>query len=236
MGLLLILVKWLFRFNWRNDIRKLHGFEGSGVALDLLVGEFDDTGCDSKKGVVIADFHVCAWSDGGAALANDNATDFCGFTSVQFNAKALTLGIATVACTSTCFFMGHILWRKWDKFVQNAQFVAFNVLKGYTVAHNLSISDSLVEVWYPRCTRNMAKSKEELTAEIEKTLDVLREGIAMHSGNVELVDVDMETGKVSVRFQGMCVGCPMSDMTLKVGIEETLREMVPEVTEVVAVA
>ncbi|MBP9863964.1 NifU family protein [Patescibacteria group bacterium] len=82
----------------------------------------------------------------------------------------------------------------------------------------------------------MAKSKEELTAEIEKTLDVLREGIAMHSGNVELVDVDMETGKVSVRFQGMCVGCPMSDMTLKVGIEETLREMVPEVTEVVAVA
>lgn len=82
----------------------------------------------------------------------------------------------------------------------------------------------------------MAKSKEELTAEIEKTLDVLREGIAMHSGNVELVDVDMETGKVSVRFQGMCVGCPMSDMTLKVGIEETLREMVPEVKEVVAVA
>ncbi len=82
----------------------------------------------------------------------------------------------------------------------------------------------------------MAKSKEELTAEIEKTLDVLREGIAMHSGNVELVDVDMETGKVSVRFQGMCVGCPMSDMTLKAGIEETLREMIPEVKEVVAVA
>jgi Fe-S cluster biogenesis protein NfuA len=81
----------------------------------------------------------------------------------------------------------------------------------------------------------MEKTKEVLKAEIEKVLDILREGIAMHAGNVELVDVDCATGKVSVRFQGTCVGCPMSDMTLKAGIEDTLREMVPEVTEVVAV-
>ncbi len=81
----------------------------------------------------------------------------------------------------------------------------------------------------------MPKSEIELREEIEKVLDVLREGIAMHSGNVELVAVDPVSGKVSVRFQGMCVGCPMSDLTLKAGIEETLREMIPEVTEVVAV-
>ena len=81
----------------------------------------------------------------------------------------------------------------------------------------------------------MAKTKQELSVEIEKVLDTLREGLAMHAGNVELVDVDCETGKVSVRFQGTCVGCPMSDMTLKAGIEDTLREMIPEVTEVVAV-
>jgi Fe-S cluster biogenesis protein NfuA len=81
----------------------------------------------------------------------------------------------------------------------------------------------------------MAKTKDELKVEIEKVLDTLREGLAMHAGNVELVDVEPETGKVSVRFQGTCVGCPMSDMTLKAGIEDTLREMVPEVTEVVAV-
>ncbi len=80
----------------------------------------------------------------------------------------------------------------------------------------------------------MPKSKEELTTEIERVLDIMRPGIQMHSGGVELVDVDMETGKVSIRLQGACVGCPMSDMTLKMGIEETLREMVPEVTEVVA--
>lgn len=81
----------------------------------------------------------------------------------------------------------------------------------------------------------MPKTKEELLAEIEKVLDVLREGIAMHSGNVKLVDVDPESGKVSVEFEGMCVGCPMSELTLKAGIEDTLREMVPEVTEVIAV-
>ena len=81
----------------------------------------------------------------------------------------------------------------------------------------------------------MPKTEPELRQEVEKVLDVLREGIMMHAGNVELVAVDPTTGKVSVRFQGACVGCPMSDMTLKAGIEETLREMLPEVMEVVAV-
>ena len=81
----------------------------------------------------------------------------------------------------------------------------------------------------------MQKTKEELMSEIEKVLDVLRQGLAMHAGNVELVDMDVATGKVSVRLLGTCVGCPMSELTLKAGIEDTVREMVPEVTEVVAV-
>lgn len=79
------------------------------------------------------------------------------------------------------------------------------------------------------------KPKQQLMQEIDQVLDTLREGLAMHSGNVELIDVDMETGKVSVRFQGMCVGCPMSDLTLKAGIEETLMQLIPEVTEVINV-
>lgn len=80
------------------------------------------------------------------------------------------------------------------------------------------------------------KTKEDVKIEIEKVLDMLRMGISMHSGNVELVDVDMETGKVSVRLQGACVGCPMSDLTLKAGIEEAVLQLVPGVTEVVNVA
>lgn len=82
----------------------------------------------------------------------------------------------------------------------------------------------------------MAKTREELMAQIETVLDELRAGLAMHAGNVELLDANPETGLVTVRLLGTCVGCPMSDLTLKAGIEDTLRELVPEVTEVVNVA
>lgn len=80
------------------------------------------------------------------------------------------------------------------------------------------------------------KSKVELHAEVDRALDMVRGGIALHNGGVELVDVDPETGVVKVRMQGMCVGCPMSTLTLKAGIEETVRMAVPEITEVVDIA
>jgi Fe-S cluster biogenesis protein NfuA len=53
-------------------------------------------------------------------------------------------------------------------------------------------------------------------------------------GDVELVDV--EGGVVKVRLQGACKGCPMSQMTLKNGIEKFLKQEVPEVDRVEAVA
>lgn len=81
----------------------------------------------------------------------------------------------------------------------------------------------------------MPKTKEELRLDVENVLQVLRQGLAMHGGNVELVDVDPETGCVSLRLQGACVGCPMSELTLRSGIEETLKEMVPEVTAIINV-
>ncbi len=57
----------------------------------------------------------------------------------------------------------------------------------------------------------------------------------MHGGDVVLVDADPETGVVSVRLEGACVDCPFSGLTIKAGIEETLRERIPEVREVVQV-
>ncbi len=81
----------------------------------------------------------------------------------------------------------------------------------------------------------MPKSVEEVREDVERVLGVLREGLAMHGGNVELVKIDLETGIASVRMQGACVGCPMSEMTLKAGIEETVCQMVPEITQVVRV-
>jgi Fe-S cluster biogenesis protein NfuA len=79
----------------------------------------------------------------------------------------------------------------------------------------------------------MPKTVEEVGEDVERVLVVLREGLAMHGGNVQLVKIDLETGTAFVRMQGACVGCPMSEMTLKAGIEETVCQMVPEIKQVV---
>jgi Fe-S cluster biogenesis protein NfuA len=52
-------------------------------------------------------------------------------------------------------------------------------------------------------------------------------------GDIELVSV--KDGIVSVKLQGHCAGCPMSQMTIKNGVERILKQQVPEVKEVVAV-
>ena len=71
--------------------------------------------------------------------------------------------------------------------------------------------------------------KEKVEAALEKVRPMLQ----ADGGDVELVDV--QDGIVTVRLQGACGGCPMSQMTLKNGIERTLKEHLPEVTEVVSV-
>ena len=70
---------------------------------------------------------------------------------------------------------------------------------------------------------------------IEQCLELVRPRLAMHGGNVEFVDWNEEKGLVSVRFLGGCKGCPLSQMTLKMGIEAVLQEWIPEVKEVIAV-
>lgn len=69
---------------------------------------------------------------------------------------------------------------------------------------------------------------------VEKALDSVRPSLQADGGNVELVDVDEATGVVKVKLVGACGSCPMSQMTLRMGVERVLREQVPEVKEVVA--
>ena len=69
--------------------------------------------------------------------------------------------------------------------------------------------------------------------EIQAVLDQIRPALQADGGDVELVNVN--DGIVSVRLKGACSGCPMSTMTLKMGIERLLREKVPEVKEVVSI-
>jgi len=69
--------------------------------------------------------------------------------------------------------------------------------------------------------------------QIEAVLEKVRPSLIGDGGNVELIDV--KDGTVKVRLTGACAGCPMSAMTLKMGIEEILKTEVPGVQEVVAV-
>ncbi|WP_027717050.1 NifU family protein [Desulfovirgula thermocuniculi] len=69
---------------------------------------------------------------------------------------------------------------------------------------------------------------------VEEVLSKIRPALQRDGGDVELVDVSPE-GVVKVRLKGACGGCPMSTYTLKLGIERSLKQAVPEVKEVVQV-
>jgi Fe-S cluster biogenesis protein NfuA len=68
---------------------------------------------------------------------------------------------------------------------------------------------------------------------VEAALNKIRPSLMADGGNVELVGVD--NGVVKVKLTGACGGCPMSQMTLKMGIERILKKEIPEIKEVVAI-
>ncbi len=70
---------------------------------------------------------------------------------------------------------------------------------------------------------------------VEAALEKVRPALQRDGGDVELVEVT-EDGVVKVRLQGACQGCPMAQMTLQMGIERVLKEEVPDIKSVQAVA
>jgi Fe-S cluster biogenesis protein NfuA len=70
--------------------------------------------------------------------------------------------------------------------------------------------------------------------QVEAALNKIRPALNADGGDVKLIDVS-DDGIVKVQLTGACGGCPMSQMTLKMGIEKTLKEEVPEVKEVVSI-
>ena len=81
-----------------------------------------------------------------------------------------------------------------------------------------------------------ARNTKEMSMKekIEQALAKIRPALQADGGDVELVEVGAD-GVVKVRLQGACGGCPMSQLTLKMGIERILKKEVPEVTAVEAV-
>jgi len=74
----------------------------------------------------------------------------------------------------------------------------------------------------------------DLKEKVEKVLEKIRVNLIADGGNVQLVDITKDK-VVKVRLTGACAGCPMSTITLKMGIEKTLKAEVPEVKSVESV-
>ena len=70
--------------------------------------------------------------------------------------------------------------------------------------------------------------KKQINDELEK----IRPQLQMDGGDVEFVDFNAKTGVLIVSLVGMCATCPMSQITLKQGIEETIVNAIPQVKEV----
>ena len=68
---------------------------------------------------------------------------------------------------------------------------------------------------------------------VEAALEKIRPALRADGGDVELVDI--KDGVVTVKLTGACGSCPMSTMTLQMGVEREVREEVPEVKQLVAV-
>jgi Fe-S cluster biogenesis protein NfuA len=93
-------------------------------------------------------------------------------------------------------------------------------------------------IYFRQCKdRRMPARTSEKTALKERVAHVIgliRPSIQSDGGDIELVDVT-DDGVVQIRFQGECIGCPSSSMTLQHGIEKNLKDRVPEVRSVVPV-
>jgi len=74
----------------------------------------------------------------------------------------------------------------------------------------------------------------DLKKRVQTVIDDLRPLLQADGGDIELVDVQ-EDGLVKVQLKGACQGCPGAAMTLKNGVEQRLKQVVPEVTSVEAV-
>ena len=78
-------------------------------------------------------------------------------------------------------------------------------------------------------------TNEEIRVEIEKALDEIRPFLKSDGGDSSLIDV-LDDKHVKVRLEGACVGCSVNQMTLKAGVETTIKKYVPQIETVENVA
>lgn len=77
-------------------------------------------------------------------------------------------------------------------------------------------------------------TSEEVKINVEKALEEIRPFLESDGGNISLVSID-DDRLVTVRLEGACVGCSVNQMTLKSGVEMTIKKYAPQIEQVVNV-
>jgi Fe-S cluster biogenesis protein NfuA len=76
---------------------------------------------------------------------------------------------------------------------------------------------------------------EELKLNIEKALDEIRPFLQSDGGDISLLAIEEDGKLVKVQLEGACVGCSVNQMTLKSGVEMTIKKYAPQIEEVINV-
>ena len=78
-------------------------------------------------------------------------------------------------------------------------------------------------------------TSEELRLNVEKALDEIRPFLQSDGGDISLLSIENDN-LVKVQLQGACVGCSVNQMTLKSGVEMTIKKYAPQIETVVNIA
>lgn len=76
---------------------------------------------------------------------------------------------------------------------------------------------------------------QEIKLNVEKALEEIRPFLESDGGNISLIEIE-DDKHVKVRLEGACVGCSVNQMTLKAGVETTIKKYVPQIETVVNIA
>ncbi len=79
----------------------------------------------------------------------------------------------------------------------------------------------------------MPVNMDDIRTNIEKALEEIRPFLQSDGGDIELISIDKNDTSVKVRLQGACVGCSVNQMTLKSGVEMTIKKYAPQIEEVI---
>jgi Fe-S cluster biogenesis protein NfuA len=107
-------------------------------------------------------------------------------------------------------------------------------LPGYSIRFRSPVRECRARNVNRETVEKDKKGELKMVEEVKKALELVRPALQADGGDVELVEVT-DDGVVKVRLKGACGSCPMSTMTLKMGIERTLKDQIPGVKEVIGV-